>query len=214
MQVNIADIRKDYTLKTLDEAQVLKNPIDQFGVWFREALHSAVNEPNAMHLSTIGADNLPNGRIVLLKSCDEEGFTFFTNYDGQKGRELEANPVAALTFFWPELERQVRVQGHIVKAEAAVSDEYFSSRPRGSQIGAWASAQSTVIENREFLEARQKEMVAKFEGREVPRPPYWGGFILKPVRIEFWQGRASRLHDRIRYTLEANGDWKIERLSP
>lgn len=213
MSIELAELRKEYTLKTLSEDTVDPNPVGQFTKWFEEALASSVNEPNAMHLATVDQQNRPNGRIVLLKSCDERGFTFFTNYTSQKGTELIATPFAAITFFWPELERQVRIQGSIEMASAEESDAYFSTRPRGSQLGAWASVQSQVIPDREFLEKREEELEARFAGADVPRPPHWGGFRLNPEKIEFWQGRASRLHDRIRY-VRSDDDWKIERLSP
>ena len=215
MNTNIADIRKEYTLKTLNEENVAPNPLDQFGIWFQEAIDSSVNEPNAMHLGTLGRNNIPNGRIVLLKSCDRKGFTFFTNYHSEKGLELSAHPFASLTFFWAELERQVRVQGTISVAPAAESDRYFASRPRTSQIGAWVSEQSKPLGSRLELEERQRELELRFEGKPVERPPHWGGFKVNPSKIEFWQGRASRLHDRILYSFsEATNDWKIERLSP
>lgn len=215
MSTNIADIRKEYTLRTLNEENVAKNPIDQFGMWFREALDATVNEPNAMHLGTLGRNNVPNGRIVLLKSCDAEGFTFFTNYHSEKGMELMAHPFASLTFFWAELERQVRVQGTISLAGAEESDVYFRSRPRPSQIGAWVSDQSKPLSGRRELEEKQQELEREFEGKSIERPPYWGGFKVSPFRVEFWQGRASRLHDRILYTLpEATQQWEISRLAP
>lgn len=213
--MNLADIRKDYTLKNLSETSVYASPIQQFSLWFKEAIEASVNEPNAMHLATVDENNHPNGRIVLLKSCDENGFTFFTNYQSQKGTELLAHPFAALTFFWPELERQVRVKGEVVLLSAEASDQYFNSRPRASQIGAWVSQQSQVIPNRQVLEERQNELESEFHNSAIPRPPHWGGFCLKPVRIEFWQGGASRLHDRICYRKDSGqSDWKIERLSP
>lgn len=214
MTMNLADVRKDYILKTLSEDQVLKDPAEQFLLWFREAVDASVNEPNAMHLSTVDEQRQPNGRIVLLKSCDATGFTFFTNYQSRKGAELAANPFASLTFFWPELERQVRIQGAVKFVSEHDSDAYFKSRPRGSRIGAWVSDQSQIIDSRQTLETRQKELEHQFQNSEVPRPAHWGGYCLEPARVEFWQGRASRLHDRICYTKSVNGGWKIERLAP
>lgn len=212
MDHKIANIRCDYTLTGLHESELDANPLKQFNKWFDEVIQSQLSEPNAMLLSTVQAGR-PTGRIVLLKAVDERGFTFFTNYESKKGQEIEANPQVALTFFWKELERQVRIEGKIEKTTVAESDEYFSLRPRGSQIGAWISHQSHVIENREFLEQKQKNYEEQFDGVAVPRPPYWGGYRIVPDYMEFWQGRPSRLHDRLSYTLE-NGVWKIERLSP
>lgn len=212
MDHKIANIRCDYTLTGLHESELDANPLKQFNKWFDEVIQSQLSEPNTMLLSTVQAGR-PTGRIVLLKAVDERGFTFFTNYESKKGQEIEANPQVALTFFWKELERQVRIEGKIEKTTVAESDEYFSLRPRGSQIGAWISHQSHVIENREFLEQKQKNYEEQFDGVAVPRPPYWGGYRIVPDYMEFWQGRPSRLHDRLSYTLE-NGVWKIERLSP
>lgn len=213
MAVAIADLRKEYTLNGLDQSDVLPNPIAQFQLWFDAALNAGVHEPNAMHVATIGPDQRPVGRIVLVKGIDERGFTFYTNYDSRKGQELTAHPVASLTFFWPELERQVRIEGRVEKVSEAESDAYFNSRPRGSQLGAWVSAQSEVIASREVLDVRQRELEAQFANQLIPRPPHWGGFRVVPDRMEFWQGRPSRLHDRIRYRIEGD-DWVIERLSP
>jgi pyridoxamine 5'-phosphate oxidase len=213
--MNLSDIRKEYTLKTLSKSTVSANPVEQFTRWFEEAIDSSVNEPNAMHLSTVDADNHPNGRIVLLKSCNEEGFTFFTNYQSDKGRELSQNPSASLTFFWPELERQVRVRGSVALLSPEESDRYFQSRPRASQVGAWVSAQSQVIAGRHLLEDAQTQLEKEFGDREITRPPHWGGFCLVPTRVEFWQGRASRLHDRICYSRQGGAAaWTIDRLSP
>lgn len=213
MVAKIADLRTDYTLNGLDQTDVLPNPFAQFQQWFDAALAAGVHEPNAMHLATIGPDSRPEGRIVLVKGVDDAGFVFYTNYTSQKAVALQLNPVAALTFFWPELERQVRIEGRVEKVTEAESDIYFNSRPRGSQLGAWVSYQSEVISSRDVLEARQKELETQFGDQPIPRPPHWGGFRVIPDRVELWQGRPSRLHDRIRYRLDA-GTWLIERISP
>lgn len=210
---SIAHLRKDYTLNGLRQGDVLKNPIEQFERWFEEALASEVLEPNGMVLSTIGVDGYPHGRVVLLKDVNQHGFSFYTNYSSHKGEDLSQNPVASLTFWWPELERQVRILGKVEKVSAKESDDYFAIRPRGSQIGAWVSAQSHTISNREVLVEKLATLEAQFANQVVPRPPHWGGYRVKPHQIEFWQGRPSRLHDRICYRIELN-DWKIERLSP
>ncbi|WP_247236414.1 pyridoxamine 5'-phosphate oxidase [Telluribacter sp. SYSU D00476] len=214
MTQNIADLRKEYTLNGLSETDVSENPFLQFKKWFDEALLAQVPETNAMHLSTVGHDNRPNGRIVLLKGLDNTGFVFYTNYQSQKGQDLLVNPYASITFFWKELERQVRVEGVVEKVSDQESDEYFAIRPRGSQIGAWVSNQSVVIRDRQELADKQAFYEKQFEGKQVPRPPHWGGYRLIPHQIEFWQGRPSRLHDRIRYRSVENGSWIIERLSP
>lgn len=211
---SIADIRRDYSLKTLLETEVADNPFLQFGDWWQQAVESEIDEVNAMTLATASLEGVPSARIVLLKGYDENGFVFFTNYESAKGRELAENPKASLLFFWKELERQVRITGLVEKLSAAENDDYFLSRPTGSQIGAWASPQSHIIENRSWLERRVEELNEKFKTEELKRPPHWGGYRVKPVIIEFWQGRSSRLHDRIQYTLQDNGSWKIERLAP
>lgn len=213
MSANIADLRKEYTKNGLSEDEVAKNPLEQFQSWFDDALDSGLPEPNAMHLSTASEEGRPSSRIVLLKELDNEGFVFYTNYHGKKGRDLTVNPFASLTFFWVDLERQVRIEGKVTKVSAQESDEYFAVRPRGSQIGAWVSHQSEIIPSREILEEKQKEYEQKFADKEVPRPPHWGGYRLIPNRIEFWQGRPSRLHDRLVYDLR-DDNWTISRLAP
>jgi pyridoxamine-phosphate oxidase len=211
--MDISSIRKDYTLKSLDISDVNDSPFEQFHQWLREAISAEVLEVNAMTLSTLHADGYPNGRIVLLKELDY-GFVFFSNYQSEKGQELENHPKASLTFFWPELERQVRIMGTVEKISESQSDEYFLSRPRGSQIGAWASPQSHKINSREVLEERLKEMQLRFEEEKLIRPPHWGGYRVLPHKIEFWQGRPSRLHDRILYEKNEAGAWTISRLAP
>jgi pyridoxamine 5'-phosphate oxidase len=212
--MNIADIRRDYSHKSLAENDVDANPIRQFEKWWDEAVHSKIDEVNAMTVATASADGLPAARTMLLKGFDEKGFVFFTNYESFKADQLAENPRACLLFFWKELERQVRITGLVEKISGKESDEYFHSRPEASRIGAWASPQSRVIESRRWLDEKFNELVKKMEGSEITRPPHWGGYLVKPVVIEFWQGRPSRLHDRIQYTLDDNGNWKIERLAP
>ena len=211
---NIADIRKDYKLQTLSENDVVKDPFLQFDKWWDDAVNSELEEVNAMTLATVSANGMPDARIVLLKGYDKNGFVFFTNYKSNKGKELEANPNACLVFFWAALERQVRICGTVKKADAAESDAYFSSRPEGSRLGAWASPQSSVIATREVIEENLKDLEEKFIDGNIPRPPHWGGYVVQPVQVEFWQGRSSRLHDRIQYTLQTDGNWLIERLAP
>ena len=213
MNEGIADIRKDYKLKSLLEEDVKKDPVDQFSVWWEEAVKSDITEVNAMTLATCSLNGMPSARIVLLKGYTKKGFVFYTNYESNKGKELKDNPHAALVFFWKELERQVRIEGTVEKISEAESEAYFQSRPTGSKIGAWASAQSSPIANREEIEKKYLNFSRQFNNTEIPRPPYWGGYIVKPSKIEFWQGRSSRLHDRILYSQQAEG-WKIERLSP
>lgn len=212
--MDIHSIRKDYKIGTLDTKDVHPNPITQFQKWFNEALKAEVLEPNAMTLATLDSENRPHARIVLVKDISENGFTFFTNYLSNKGKQIAAQPQAALLFFWPELERQVRIEGVIEKVSKEESSTYFHSRPRGSQVGAHVSPQSQIIPNRDYLETLQAELEKKFEGKEIPLPDYWGGYLLKPQSVEFWQGRPSRLHDRILYSKDKENDWKIERLAP
>lgn len=211
---SIADIRKEYSLATLNETDVDASPFTQFTKWWQEAQASAIDEVNAMTLATASLDGVPAARIVLLKDYDEKGFVFFTNYESYKGQQLAENPRAGLLFFWKELERQIRITGIVEKVNEQESDDYFLSRPVGSQIGAWASPQSHVIEDRTWLEDKVKKLESKFSSENLTRPRNWGGYRVKPVIIEFWQGRSSRLHDRIQYTLQENGSWAIERLAP
>nr|WP_315395347.1 pyridoxamine 5'-phosphate oxidase [uncultured Duganella sp.] len=211
--VVLADLRLDYGRASLTEADVLDDPIAQFGKWFDEALHAKVNEPNAMSVATVDADGKPSSRIVLIKQFDQRGFTWYTNYDSQKGQQLRANPHAALLFFWNELERQVRIEGKVVKTSSEESDQYFYSRPVKSQIAAIASRQSAPIADRRQMEANY-DAVAAASGEHPVRPEHWGGYRLEPVRIEFWQGRRSRFHDRIVYVKQADGGWIRERLQP
>lgn len=213
MPATISDLRKEYTLNGLDTVDVLPDPIAQFRIWFDAALGADVPEPNAMYISTVTTEGRPDGRIVLLKDVSDAGFVFYTNYESRKGRELTDHPFASLTFFYQQLERQIRIEGRVEKVSPQESDTYFNSRPRGSQIGAWVSHQSSVIDSRDVLENRQRELEAQFLNQPIPRPPYWGGFRVVPDALEFWQGRPSRLHDRIRYRKEAE-NWLIERLSP
>jgi pyridoxamine 5'-phosphate oxidase len=211
---NLAQIRKEYSLNELDEKTISASPFGQFEKWFNEAINSKVLEPNAMNLATITANNRPSSRIVLLKGFSDGGFSFYTNYQSTKGKELEQTPFCALNFFWPELERQVRIEGSVDRVTAGQSDEYFKTRPRDSQIGAWASPQSSIIASRALLEERYESIKKKFDKTEnINRPNQWGGYLVKPFLLEFWQGRPSRLHDRIQYTL-IEGEWKVSRLAP
>jgi pyridoxamine 5'-phosphate oxidase len=211
--MKLSDIRKEYTIKSLDFNDVSFDPFHQFKVWLDEAIDSEVPEVNAMCLSTLGLNGFPNSRIVLLKEMDH-GFVFFTNYESEKGQEIEANPKACLTFFWPELERQVRITGEIEKVSDQESDTYFNSRPKNSQIGAWTSPQSKVIADRAELNLRLEKMEERFSTEAIIRPAHWGGYRLLPIKIEFWQGRPSRLHDRIRYEKQTDTKWGISRLAP
>jgi pyridoxamine 5'-phosphate oxidase len=214
MQNGIAGIRKDYSKKALLEQEVKPNPIQQFDQWWQEAIASEIDEVNAMTLATASADGIPSARIVLLKVFSEKGFIFFTNYNSYKGKQLADNPKACLVFFWKELERQVRITGVVEKISEKESDDYFYSRPAASQLGAAISPQSQVIENREWLETQFNTLEKNTASIALKRPLHWGGYLVKPVVIEFWQGRPGRLHDRIQYSLEETGVWKIERLAP
>lgn len=206
--------RTEYMLRGLSEEDVVADPIDQFRLWFEEAVGVGLPEPNAMTLATATREGRPSARTVLLRGFDGAGFVFFTNYNSRKGSELAANPWAALLFFWVELERQIRIEGSVTQVSARESDDYFTSRPTGSRIGAWASNQSEVIAGRNVLERQVEEWTARHPSGDVPRPPHWGGYRVQPETVEFWQGRPSRLHDRIRYRRSKTEDWIIERLSP
>ncbi len=214
MEQSLADLRQNYTRDGLLEADADPDPFVQFKVWFDQVLSTSIVEPNAMTLATVGANGQPKARIVLLKHFDNRGFTFFTNYNSHKGQELEQTPQAALVFWWGELERQIRIEGSIEKVDIAESDGYFSLRPWESRLGAWASQQSEVIESRDILEKRLEKLKSEYADLTVPRPPHWGGFRLIPDRLEFWQGRPSRLHDRLCYRRLKEGKWLRERLSP
>jgi pyridoxamine 5'-phosphate oxidase len=214
MNPAIADLRKEYSSKNLLETDIEQNPINQFDKWWHEAINSQIDEVNAMTLATASGDGMPSARIMLLKGFDNNGFVFFTNYKSYKAMHLEENPKACLVFFWKELERQVRITGLVKRVPEKESDEYFLSRPVGSQVGAWSSNQSQVIESRQWLEDRYVKLTEEFKHKELKRPAHWGGYLVTPVIIEFWQGRPGRLHDRIQYTLENDGTWTIERLSP
>jgi pyridoxamine 5'-phosphate oxidase len=212
MDERIAQIRKSYLYGEMDERHVSRDPLSMFAAWMDAAIAAGIDEPNGMALATVSADGAPSVRIVLLRGYDERGFTFYTNYESAKGRDLLAQPRAAATFWWQPLERQVRISGSVVRVDAAESDAYFQSRPRGHQLSAWTSPQSQPVAGREELEQRAAEMELRFPG-EVPRPESWGGYRLEPHRVEFWQGRENRLHDRFAFTRE-NGDWTVTRLAP
>lgn len=212
-QSSIADLRKDYMQGSLNESDALPSPFDFFRKWFDQALSSDLPEPNAMTLATVGPDGRPSARVVLIKGLDERGFTFFTNYESRKAEHMAANPNAALLFHWTELERQVRIEGRVEKVTDAESDAYYLSRPAGSRIGAWASPQSRVVGSRDALEALVNTAKVEHQGDPAQRPPFWGGYRLVPDYFEFWQGRPSRLHDRLAYHLRS-GQWEIHRLAP
>lgn len=210
---SFSDIRKDYAKQVLSKTCVAKNPIQQLEKWLNEAINAEIQEPTAMTLATCTKDGRPSARMVLLKNLSEDGLVFFTNYESHKANDILQNPYCAVVLFWPDLERQVRVEGKVEKVTTEQSDGYFESRPQKSKLGAWASPQSRVIPNRQYLEQLMVDFEKQFEGKEVKRPASWGGYIIKPYLIEFWQGRASRLHDRIQYRLD-NKTWLIERLAP
>ena len=214
MNKEIAALRREYASRTLMEEDVSPDPIHQFQTWWMQAVETEIVEPNAMTLATASADGMPSARVVLLKGFDEAGFVFYTNYNSYKSLQLEENPKACLVFYWKELERQVRITGLVSRLPDEENDAYFSSRPQGSRIGAWASPQSQVVESRAWLDDKYQSLVREMEGQHIQRPPHWGGYLVKPVIIEFWQGRPSRLHDRLQYTVNENGSWKLERLAP
>lgn len=211
---SISQLREEYSQSRLEEAQAHPDPIEQFSLWFDEAVQAQARVPNAMTLATVGADCRPSARVVLLKGVEEGCFVFYTNFDSRKGHELASSPYAALVFFWAELERQVRIEGNVHRVSDADADAYFRSRPRGSQLGSWASAQSERVASRHALEAKFAAAESRFANADVERPPHWGGFALCPQTCEFWQGRPNRLHDRIVYGRDANDGWRCERLAP
>ena len=210
---DLFNIRRDFTLKTLDESDVLSDPMDMFEQWLNEAIIAKALEPNAMNLATATPDGKPSSRMILLKQIKPQGFVFFTNYDSKKAYQITLNKYCALTFVWNELERQVRIEGIVKKTSDAESDSYFEVRPAKSKLGAWASPQSRAIPDRKYLEGLINEYESKFKDKNIVRPQNWGGYIVKPYLIEFWQGRSNRLHDRIQYVLE-DGAWEVERLAP
>jgi len=214
MKKDLGNYRKSYEKSALMEDTISDNPMELFQKWFHEAEQSDMEEPNAMTISTIGLDGFPKGRVVLLKRFTYEGFIFFTNYESEKGKAIEKNPKVCLSFFWPVLERQIIIKGTVTKIAENMSDGYFESRPTGSKLGAIVSDQSSVIPSRDVLENKLTALEKHYENREIERPPYWGGYLVAPLSIEFWQGRPNRLHDRIRYTLQKDYNWKIERLAP
>jgi len=214
MPPDLTGLRNEYAAHGLRRADLHSDPLQQFGAWFAAALAADIRDVNAMSLATATPDGKPSVRIVLLKGFDERGFAFFTNYDSEKGQQLEANPLAALVFYWVQLERQVRISGTVEKTSREDSAAYFHSRPVGSRLGAWASKQSEVVDARQVLEARLTEMTERYENGDVPLPPHWGGYRIKPDKFEFWQGRPNRMHDRFRYLRRADGTWQIDRLAP
>jgi pyridoxamine 5'-phosphate oxidase len=214
-EIDLAGLRREYETKGLRRADMHPDPIEQFATWFSTAVNSGLLEANAITLATVSPDGMPSARVVLLKAFDERGFVFFTNYDSSKGRDLETNPRASFAVYWPSLHRQIRVCGQTEKTSRDESEKYFHSRPRGSQLGAWVSRQSEVIDARRILDARMAEMVQRFSEKDViDLPPHWGGYRVVPSEMEFWQGRADRLHDRFRYTRQSDGSWLLERLAP